>query len=325
MQALRGAQFFALGYMHFGHRGHAARKRTFTPGALDVDLSGRHYVVTGASSGLGRAAAEALASRGGTVHLVCRGEAKANEVAEGIRKTGGEAHVHLCDISSMGEVQRFAKSWGEARLDCLVNNAGVLLHERQESVDGYETAFATNSLGTFVLTELMIPALKGTPGSRVVTVSSAGMLNSGLELEDLQGEQLTRDGKIDGNLQYSKTKRHQVAMTEYWSRKYEEDGIFWASMHPGWALTPGVERSIPGFYKALKSQMRSAEEGADTIVWLAASDEARGNKYGQFFFDRAIVPRHLIAAGTKYTDVQSDELGEKLRCIAEKCGVKIEH
>eukprot|EP00171_Calliarthron_tuberculosum_P013525 IDg13525t1 len=112
MQVLRGLQFFALGYAHFGHRGYAARKRSFSPGALDVDLSGRHYVVTGASSGLGRAAAEALAARGGTVHLVCRGKEKAQSVADGIAAAGGTAVVHVCDLSSLRDVERFASTWG---------------------------------------------------------------------------------------------------------------------------------------------------------------------------------------------------------------------
>lgn len=324
MQAFRGLQFFALGYAHFGHRGYAARKHTFTPGALDVDLSGRHYVVTGASSGLGRAAAEALAARGGTVHLVCRGAAKAQSVADGIAAKGGNAVVHICDLSSLKDVERFAQSWGDNRVDCLVNNAGVLIHERKESADGFEVAFATNTLGTFTLTELLRPALASTPGSRVITVSSAGMLPASLETEDFQGEALTSGAKIDGSNQYANNKRQQVALTEHWSRKYAKQGIFWAAMHPGWAKTPGVEKSIPGFYNLMKNQMRSSEEGADTIVWLAAADEAREHESGKFFFDRETVPTHMWGAGTQYTNELSEKLASKLRNLAENKGIKFQ-
>ena len=106
-----------------------------------------------------------------------------------------------------------------------------MMHDVKNSADEYEINFATNTLGTFALTEMLLPALKTTEGSRVVTVSSGGMYTASLILDDLQGDTLKKKNQIDGTTQYARNKRHQVALTEYWSRKHP--GIFWSAMHPG--------------------------------------------------------------------------------------------
>lgn len=244
MQAFRLAQFIAFGYVNFGARGFRRNEKTFTPNVLDVHLTDKHYIVTGATSGLGRITAEQLAHRGASVHLLCRDAKRAQAIQEDImRKTTNEnITVHLCDMSSLADVVAFSREWEESGLPihALVNNAGVMLHSRKQSADGIETNFATNSLGTFALTEMLRPALERSKGARVVTVSSGGMLTQGLEVDDFEGTSLSKGDSIDGSAQYSRSKRHQVAMTEYWARKYADSGIFWASMHPGWAGTPGV-------------------------------------------------------------------------------------
>lgn len=231
-----------MGYTNFGARGYAANERSFTRGALDVDLKGRHYLVTGATSGLGRVTAGALAARGASVHLLCRDAERGEKVRkEIVDETGNEeVELHLCDISSLKDVSGFAEEWGkrETGIAALVNNAGVMVHKVKQSREGLEMGFATNTLGTFALTEMLRPWLEG--GGRVVTVSSGGMLTQPLYVEGFEGEDLTEGGKIDGGSQYSRCKRHQVALTEHWAKKWGGKGVFWASMHPGWAGTPGV-------------------------------------------------------------------------------------
>lgn len=244
MQVIRVAQFLILGYTGFGKRGFQNNQTTFTPKVLDVDLKGKHYIVTGATSGLGLETASQLARRGGHVHLLCRNQKRGEDVRlQIVNETGNsQVKVHVCDVSSLGDVATFSKEWiaSGVPIAALVNNAGVMVHKRKLSVDGFELGFATNTLGTFALTEMLLPALQSSQGARVVTVSSGGMLTENLEIEDLQGESLWKNDGIDGSAQYSRCKRRQVALTEYWARKYANRGIFWVSMHPGWAGTPGV-------------------------------------------------------------------------------------
>ncbi|KAI0560223.1 dehydrogenase/reductase SDR family member 12 isoform X1 [Gracilaria domingensis] len=327
MQAVRAAQFVLLGYKNFGSRGFQAHQKSFNPKALDVDLSGKHYIVTGGTSGLGFVTAEQLAKRGGVVHIVCRnaqkGEAAKNQI---VADTGNnQVEVHVCDISSLTDVKKFSDEWKQSGtpLHALVNNAGVLLSEPRTSEDGHELSFATNTLGTFVLTEMLRPVLERSEKARVVTVSSGGMLTENLELEDFEGKSLTKGDKFDGSRQYAKCKRRQVAMTEYWAEMYADSGIMWASMHPGWAKTPGVESSIPEFYNTFKNQFRTAEEGADTIVYLAAADEALSFKGGQFFFDRKPAAKHLLFGRTEYEKANVFALADELKEIAKRGGVNL--
>lgn len=324
MQALRTAQFVALGCLTFGSRGFKARKRSFNPTALDVDLTGKHYIVTGGTSGLGYVTAQQIAKRGGTVHIVCRNGAKGETArSEIVAQSGNDrVQIHLCDISSLAQVRRFAEEWRQSGrgIAALVNNAGILVNERRTSEDGFELSFATNTLGTFALTEMLLPVLEKSENARVITVSSGGMLTEGLEIDDFDGEGLGDAKGIDGSKQYARSKRHQVAMTEHWAEKHKEKGIFWGSMHPGWAKTPGVESSIPEFYNALKGQFRSAEEGADTIIYMAVADEVMSLPSGEFFLDRKVVPKHLFAAGTKYGAGKREQLIERLEGILKEKG-----
>lgn len=244
--AFRVAQFLAYGYASFGKRGYDAHARTFNPDAIPNDLTGRHIVVTGATSGLGKETVRQLAARQATVHLVCRDVSRAEKVRSDILSSypNASVQVHSCDLSSLSDIARLADEFhaSNVRIRALVNNAGVMLQTNEKSKDGFETNFATNTLGTFVMTEMLRPVLDVENGARVVTVSSGGMLTEKLEIEDLEGQQLLKDGgkHINGEAQYSRCKRCQVALTEYWSRKYSDDNIFWASMHPGWVDTPGV-------------------------------------------------------------------------------------
>jgi NAD(P)-dependent dehydrogenase (short-subunit alcohol dehydrogenase family) len=203
----------------------------------------------------------------------------------------GEAQVEtvVIDLSSLESVRHGAGVILEfhPEIHALVNNAGVLLGSRQESADGFELTFATNVLGPFLLTELLLGALEagaeasGQP-SRIVSVSSGGMYTTGVDLSDLQSH---RGGSWSGSTVYARTKRMQLMLTDVWARRLADRGITANAMHPGWADTPGVQDSLPAFHRLMGPVLRSPAEGADTITWLVA-DPGAGNSSGGFWHDR---------------------------------------
>lgn len=147
---------------------------------------------------------------------------------------------------------------------------------------------------------------------RVVTVSSAGMLIQKLNTCDLQWERAA----FDGTMVYSQNKRQQVVMTEQWARMYPT--IHFSSMHPGWADTPGVRKSLPGFYTRFKDKLRSAAQGADTVLWLALTPAASRQPSGLFFQDRKPVPKHIPLARTSSSPVEEEKLMKILEEMAQR-------
>jgi dehydrogenase/reductase SDR family protein 12 len=277
------------GYTSAGYR---IRRTQWDPDDLQ-SMDGKVVLVTGATSGLGFAAAEGFARLGAAVWLLARNQQRGERArAEIVERTGNrDVEVGLCDLSDLRDVRRFAEhpvsEW--PRLDVLVNNAGVMTSERTLSDDGFELTFATNVLGPFLLTNLLIPLLERTPPARVLNVSSGGMYAQRINVADLQ----TVEGKFDGAAVYARTKRAQVILTEMWAARLKGTGVIVHSMHPGWVDTPGVRSSLPGFYRVTKSVLRTPEAGADTIVWLGAAT-APGRSSGLFWHDRVARPTYLL-------------------------------
>lgn len=271
-----------------GFRRHA---ESFEATDLDVDLSGRTMLVTGANSGLGRAAARALAARGAEIRLLCRSEERGREAEETLRgETGNpEVHLELVDLASLASVRAFARRWGARPVDVLIHNAGVLPDEKTLTEDGLESTFATNTVGPHLLTRLLLDNLRAGDDARVIDVSSGGMYTQRLDLAKLRGDVETFDGVVA----YAQTKRANVILAEMWAERDEASGIAFHSMHPGWADTPGVERSLPTFHRLLRGRLRTPREGADTILWLAAVDRDRIGEAG-FWFDREDVSPYLL-------------------------------
>lgn len=175
--------------------------------------------------------------------------------------------------------------------------------------------FATNTLAPFALTELLLPCLAAAvPPGRVVAVSSGGQYTEELCLEDMQWA--TSPG-FDGARQYARDKRRQTALTEHWARAFAFTGVFFAAMHPGWADTDAVRTSLPQFYETLKAKLRSAAEGADTVVWLCCAPRAALQPHsGAFFFDRRAVGAHLPLGWTQYAPERAAQLAGLLRQLA---------
>ena len=256
-------------------------------------MDGKVVLVTGATSGLGLAAAEGFARLGATVRLLARsvqrGERARAQIAA--RFPNSDVQVGLSDLSDLESVRRFAERLGEetGRLDVLVNNAGALTSERALSVDGIELTFATNVLGPFLLTNLLVPLLEQSKPARVINVSSGGMYTQRIHPDDLQ----MAHEEFDGPAAYARTKRAQVILTELWAERLQDTGVVVHAMHPGWVDTPGLKSSLPRFYALTKPLLRTPEEGADTIVWLGAAPEP-ARSTGGFWHDRHQRPIHRV-------------------------------
>ncbi len=243
--------------------------------------------------GLGIAAAEGFACLGATIWLAARSEQRGERARAQIaaRYPGSDVRVGLCDLSDLESVRQFAELLGgeTRRLDVLVNNAGTLARERTLSVDGIELTFATNVLGPFLLTNLLLPLLEQSKPARIINVSSGGMYTQRIHLDDLQ----MAHEEFDGPTAYARTKRAQVILTELWAERLRDRSVVVHAMHPGWADTPGLESSLPRFYALTKRLLRTPQEGADTILWLGAG--ARGARSsGGFWHDRRERPTHRV-------------------------------
>jgi NAD(P)-dependent dehydrogenase (short-subunit alcohol dehydrogenase family) len=273
--------------------GYSLRSRGWSEPDAGWSMEGRTALVTGASTGLGLATSEALARLGASVVMVSRDPERGERARAQVAAQSGRPDVRFeaADLSSLASVRSLAKSVLErvGRLDVLVNNAGVLLPERRLSVDGLEMAFATNVLGPFLLTNLLLPLLRESAPARVVNVSSGGMYTERIRADDLQFERQPYDGPAA----YARTKRAQVILTEVWADMLTGSRVVVNAMHPGWADTPGVRDSLPKFYRVTRPFLRTAAQGADTIVWLAAAPEAEGVT-GRFWMDRRPRPTHRL-------------------------------
>ena len=257
------------------------------------DMSGKTVMVTGATSGLGLAAARGFARLGADLVVLSRDEGRGERACAQIREASPKVQVERagCDLGELRSVRSFAQRFtaGGRRLDVLVNNAGVLCQERTLSPDGIELTFATNVLGPFLLTNLLVPALERAGAGRIINVSSGGMYAQRLHVEDLQ----MLEENFDGTTAYARSKRAEVVLTEIWAERLAGRGITANSMHPGWADTPGLAHSLPGFYKLTRRALRSAEEGADTIIWLGCAPAAEIGS-GGFWHDRRRRPTHRL-------------------------------
>ncbi|GLU16476.1 hypothetical protein SLE2022_329090 [Rubroshorea leprosula] len=297
LKAWRATAFGVYGYLNFTKNGFMEHSKKFRPEDMEISIEGKNCMVTGANSGIGYATAEGLASRGATVYMVCRNKEKGEAALSKIQSSTGNSNVHLevCDLSSVSEIKSFATRFSskDVPVHVLINNAGLLEHKQIITSEGYELNFAVNVLGTYAITESMLPLLeKAAPDARVITVSSGGMYTTPLT-NDLQVE--FSDENFDGVEQYARNKRVQVALTEKWAEMYKNKGIEFFSMHPGWAETPGVAKSLPSFEKKFSGKLRTSEEGADTVIWLALQPKEKLVS-GAFYFDRAEAPKHLMFA-----------------------------
>ncbi|MGI9585980.1 MAG: SDR family NAD(P)-dependent oxidoreductase [Acidimicrobiia bacterium] len=266
---------------------------------LDVDepypeVHGKHVMVTGATGGIGRATALRLASNGAIVHGVGR---SADKLAILEADTNGAVVAHQADLSSMEAINELTDGFLASGhgLHGIVNNVGVMTHERVTTAEGFELTYAVNLLGQYVLTTNLLPALISAVPSSVVMVSSGGMYSQPLTTTNMQ----STEDPYDGTAAYARTKRGQVELAIAWAEAFADKDVRVNSMHPGWVDTEGVRTALPKFRKLTRPLLRDAAQGADSIVWLIASQDA-GAVTGQFIHDR--MPRPTQRGKRPQTD-----------------------
>ncbi len=272
-------------------------------------LTGRTAAVTGATSGLGLATAEGLARLGADVRLVVRNVDKGASVKAEIEKSvpGARVWVDRCDVSDLEDVRRFVAELELDRLDVLVHNAGAMPPSRTESRQGHEMTMALHVLGPLLMTELLRPVLRNAEsGARVLFVTSGGMYSQRLRADD--PEYVT--GEYAGATAYARSKRAQVELLPVLDQRWSVDGISVQATHPGWADTPGIVDSLPTFHKITKPFLRDAAGGADTTVWLAATQERVPG--ARLWHDRRARPTHMLRR-TRSGDAERTELWDWAR------------
>jgi len=256
--------------------------------------------------------------------MLCRSKDRGESAQKAImeKTKSDKIHLHICDLGRPHEIVALAKKFRDENipLDVLINNAGVMLEKETQTPEGIDTTFATNTLSNYILTEELIPVLRKGKNPRVIIVSSGGMLTEPL----LVREKYAHHKKAWlGRTAYARTKRHQLVLVEEFAKKYKDDGILFASVHPGWADTPSVQDAMPGFYEKLKPKLRSGEQGADCIFWLAVTLNLTLEKdSGEFFRDRRHEIKHFCISKTKYKPENATEFMRWVTEEAEKAIAK---
>lgn len=253
-------------------------------------------MITGGTSGIGKAAATALAAMGAKVVVTGRNAEKGQKAVEEIKRESGGEDVSLmvADLTVQAEVRRLAEEFEERheRLDVLVNNAGVVQSERTETPDGIETTLAVNHLAPFLLTNLLLDLQKRSAPSRIITVASEAERWGKMDLDDLQSRRKYRGFPV-----YGMTKLANIMFTFELAERLEGVGVTANCIHPGAVNTNfGTNNRSIGtlLFRAFKPFMRSPEQGADTVIYLASSPDVEGMT-GKYLSDRRLITAKSVA------------------------------
>ncbi|MBS4201057.1 SDR family NAD(P)-dependent oxidoreductase [Bacillus sp. FJAT-49732] len=264
------------------------------------NIRGKYVVITGATSGIGLAAAKILASRGANLGIIARNETKANEVVNQIKASTNEIiviDVFIADMSSQQSIRKVASEILSRcpKVDVLINNAGALFQNHQITAEGYEMTWAVNHLGPFLLTTLLLERLKESAPARIITTSSHGhkMARKGIDFNDLRAEQLYKPmKKLMGGptLRYGQTKLANIFFTSELGQQLKGTGVTAYCFDPGLVNTNFNQHNgkLARLTMAImKLFSRSPEKGAETMVWLAEAEEV-SHQTGLYYVDKKI-------------------------------------
>ena len=234
-----------------------------------------------------------LLEAGATLTVVIRNPANTDAMQAHFTRTAGRPadFVELADLSLLSDVNELSdRLLAEDRpIDVLINNAGALFNEFAVTSEGIEQSVALLLLSPWRMTERLLPLLEHHDSpARVINVVSGGMYTQRLDCDHL----IMPEDTYNGAIAYARAKRALTVLTELWAEEWRTKRVVVNSMHPGWADTPGVQSALPGFRRITQTVLRSSEEGADTIVWLARAREAAEIR-GKLFLDREPRTTHL--------------------------------
>jgi NAD(P)-dependent dehydrogenase (short-subunit alcohol dehydrogenase family) len=273
-------------------------------------MDGKVVLITGSTSGIGRATATALAAMGAEVVVSGRSRQRGEAAVEEMRDTSGNEKISLmlADLAVQAEVRGLAEEFRERydRLDVLVNNAGIIQSKRTETPDSIELTLAVNHLAPFLLTNLLLDLLKESAPSRIVTVSSEARRGAQIDFDDLQSERRYRAFKV-----YGMTKLANILFTYELAERLEGTGVVANCLHPGGVNTnfANNNRSFGTLiFRAFKPFMRTPEQGADTVVYLAVSPEA-AKMTGRYLTDRKVI--------SSYEELHDDVTQKRLWEVSE--------
>ena len=254
---------------------------------MPQELEGKVCVITGATSGIGRVAAEKLAQMGARLVLVARDPVRAEAILARLR-AGAPAAAHracLADLSRISEMKRVAAeiAAAEPRIDILINNAGALYSFRRLTEDGLERHFATNHMAYFVVTNLLLDRLKATAGARIVSTASDAHKSGRLDFSDLQSETGYSSFRA-----YGTSKLENILFTRELSKRLAGTGVTANCQHPGFVGTRFGQNNasnifLKGLARVIMSFGLKPEDGAKTMIYLASSAEVEGKSGGYYY------------------------------------------
>jgi NAD(P)-dependent dehydrogenase (short-subunit alcohol dehydrogenase family) len=239
------------------------------------------------------------------VEIIARNAEKAAATCAELRSAGAPGGVSfvVADVADLDAVRAAARTLAQRHpaIHALVHNAGALDAEFARSPQSIEHTVASQVVGPFLLTELLLPQLRAAQRSRVVWVASGGLYSQPLAVDTLE----SGPDDYDGTKAYARAKRAQVTLAGIGAERWGDAGVVVQAMHPGWADTPGVRKSLPTFRRILRPLLRAPDEGADTIVWLVVDDTAPLAEPGRFWLDRRPRPIHRLRS-TRRSDTSAE-------------------
>jgi dehydrogenase/reductase SDR family member 12 len=326
-----------------------------------VDLTDQVVVVTGANSGVGKQVATYAAAKGARVYMLCRNLERAElaksdmmaqiqaAAAETTKKNNDptvnmpdkntepilpQIEIVVVNVAELAQVQKAAEliQSKESKIHALVCNAGVLLNDRTETKEGYESTFATHLLGgTYWLSQLLTPQLQQAEGGRAIFVTSGGMYNFKLPpwhvLTSSSSSATVADSgdnvvPYNGVNVYAYAKRAQVLLAERWTR--DIPNVMWVTVHPGWTDTPALSDAFGSGEDDMRKYLmplREPWQGAEGIAWLVGTD-VRNLQSGELYLDRKVQPKHLAGpffTQGKYTKNSVAEVDDFMENLKKAC------